>query len=81
MILVSQRRGIKRRWSSTEMSAFNTFLARNIKEKRMATGRELLELQAIILTRTVPQLRTRLHNLINGKQKRQSVQQDTQDIV
>ena len=61
--------GLKRRWTSDEdrtlKQAFKVFL----EEKRMPPGSVLNRVRNSQLTgRTVPQIRTKIHNIINSKQ-------------
>ena len=61
--------GSKRRWDEAELVAFNREFKRYIKDKEMAPGSEIVAVQKDHLkTSTVAQIRTRLNNLILGKQ-------------
>lgn len=58
----------KRRWTSEENSIFQKFFKKYITEKILPPGRVIELAQKQLNTRTKAQLRTRIHNVINGKQ-------------
>jgi len=64
------RRGMKRRWSEAELKAFNRAFKLHMVDKKMATGIEISSVQRNDLpNRSVAHIRTRLNNVILGKQK------------
>ena len=63
------RRGVKRKWTTDENEWFIKFFTAEIEKKKMAPGWKLLKAQAHLKPRTVAQIRTRVHNVINMKQK------------
>ena len=63
------RRGVKRRWSTTELDIFHKRFHSNLLEKKMATATELREALTELPNRTTAQIRVRLNNVILGKQK------------
>lgn len=64
------RPGMKRRWNEAELVAFNRVFKQHISNKNMATGKEIQCVQEKeIPTRSIAQIRTRLNNIILGKQK------------
>jgi hypothetical protein len=74
MTMVDDRRenrpGMKRRWNEAELGAFNRVFKQHISNKNMATGKEIQYVQEKeIPTRSIAQIRTRLNNIILGKQK------------
>jgi hypothetical protein len=66
---VDTRHGIKRRWSEEEVGIFKKAFKDNILNKAMPSGSELKEVQKQLSHRSVSQIRTRLNNIILGKQK------------
>lgn len=61
---------IKRiRWTEMENAEFRKAFEENIREKMMPSGTALAELAGRLPGRTVPQLRTKIHNIISGKLK------------
>lgn len=58
----------KRRWTSEENSIFQKFFKKYITEKILPPGTVIELAQKQLNTRTKAQLRTRIHNVINGKQ-------------
>jgi len=62
---------IKRiRWTEMENEEFRKAFEENIRNKKMPSGTVLAELARRLPGRTVPQLRTKIHNIISGKLKR-----------
>ena len=60
----------KRRWDEAELGAFNREFKQYIVDKKMAPGKIILKVQKDDLpSRSVAQIRTRLNNVILGKQK------------
>ena len=68
-MLASAKRGVKRRWSFEENTIFKRAFQETLLNKKMPTGDEILSCSKEIKTRTVAQIRTRLNNIILGKQK------------
>ena len=58
----------KVRWTASENETFRQKMENYIKTKTMPPGRVIKELQEKMQTRTVPQIRTKIHNIITGKQ-------------
>ena len=57
----------RRRWTDREKcSLMNTF-ARSIATKTLPSGKAIAEFASQLGTRSVPQIRTQLHNIISGK--------------
>lgn len=59
---------MKRKWNEEENNFFIKFFKEEIGRKKMPTGYKIAKAQKQ-LNRTVAQIRTRVHNVINGKQK------------
>lgn len=69
-MMVNDRPGRKRRWTEAELGAFNRVFKQHISGKNMASGREVQQVQEKdIPSRSIAQIRTRLNNIILGKQK------------
>lgn len=61
---------LKRRWTEDENEKFIIKMGRFIDAKTMPPGSVIEELKRDLgHTRTVPQIRTKVHNIINKKQK------------
>lgn len=63
------RRVTKRRWTDAETSTFKKAFQANIDKKEMACGANIAAVQKVMGTCTIAQIRTRLNNIILGKQK------------
>ena len=62
--------GLKRRWSEEEDLVLKTRFKTFIAEKKMPPGSVMQHVVSTKLTgRTVAQLRTKINNIIHGKQK------------
>ncbi|XP_052261565.1 uncharacterized protein LOC127865682 [Dreissena polymorpha] len=61
-------RGMKRKWNGEENDFFLNFFKEEITQNKMPTGEKIVKAQKK-LNRTVAQIRTRVHNIIHGKQK------------
>ena len=68
-MLAAARQGIKRRWSFEENTVFKRAFQDALLNKKMPSGKEILSVSKEIKTRTVAQIRTRLNNIMLGKQK------------
>jgi hypothetical protein len=71
VILANSRRGTKRRWSEEEDSEFKRVFSEHLKQSKAATGEELETAHSnpVLRNRSVAQMRVRIHNFINKKQK------------
>jgi hypothetical protein len=68
-MLEAANRGVKRRWSFEENTVFKRAFQDALLSKKMPPGDEILSVSKEMKTRTVEQIRTRLNNIILGKQK------------
>jgi hypothetical protein len=59
----------KRRWTQDECALFNEHFHQHLRMHKMANASELKRAQISINGRTIPQLRTRLHNMLKKKGK------------
>lgn len=59
----------KKRWSVEENSLFKRIFFQFLEKKTMPPGSTLIAAQKHLTSRSVAQIRTRVHNVINGKQK------------
>ena len=59
----------KRRWSDEENRLFMEAMGRFIAEKIMPPAEVYEDLTKTLKTRTTPQIRVKVHNIIHGKQK------------
>jgi len=58
---------VKRRWTDKESKQLYEAFGRDITNKTMPSGARIAELALKMGTRTIPQIRTQVHNYISGK--------------
>jgi hypothetical protein len=63
------KRGFKRRWTKEENFVLVSKFRKNFQHKQLPTTEEINDVASMLKGRTVPQIRTRVHNLMNDKQK------------
>jgi hypothetical protein len=63
------RHGMKRRWNCEEIQIFNKEFETNLLNKTMPTAQELENSKNELVSRSTSQIRTRLNNIILGKQR------------
>ena len=63
------RHGMKRRWNCEEIQIFNNKFETNLLNKTMPTAQELANSKNELVSRSTSQIRTRLNNIILGKQR------------
>lgn len=68
-MLSAAMHGIKRRWSFEENTVFKRAFLDALSKKQMPSGEEIMSVSKEMGTRTVAQIRTRLNNIMLGKQK------------
>ena len=60
---------MKRRWSETENQLFADLFQDELRSKKMPKTFKLMRAKDQLPERTVEQIRTKIHNVINNKQK------------
>ena len=59
----------RRRWSRSENKSFMQAMKSYVESKTMPPGEVIAVLHRKLKTRSIPQIRTKIHNIISGKQK------------